>query len=263
MPRCGDVDMEYPNKLRDIGIELLEPFVGSKIHHQMKCMVCDHKWTATPISKLQNFKKWGAGGCPRCTTVNRLDVYSTSRRNNTIGLDTRGLEIVSDWDGRNSTGAECKPLPVTVRNKKCGHTFTSTAVNLLRRDVTCPICAKQYKTNIINASSERRSNAWKQTATAWQKYKSIVVKLTRVSYTQNKEQINPNDYPQGRAGVEGAYHIDHIVPIWYCFDHNIPVEICAHPTNLQMLGWRDNVGSRDKLKNGVVPVIFETLMAIQ
>lgn len=253
MPTPGDVDQNYPSRLLAIGIRINEPFIGAKHHHNLKCEICSHEWIATPISKLQNYKKHGIKGCPCCSTQVRYDLARTTNINKLV---VRGLEIISDWDGNVGVGKDSAPVDVTVRNTKCGHTFTSTAKNLLTRGVECPICAKTYKTNIINHWSELNSARWRQTATDWKIYKSTVTKLSRVSYQQNKHLINPSNLPTGKAGTEGAYHIDHIVPIRYCYNNNIPPDICAHYTNLQMLGWRENIGSRDKLKD-TIPTIFE------
>lgn len=256
MPIQGDVDTTYPDKLKAINIELLEPFRGAKQHHKMKCLQCAHEWEATPLSKLQNFKKWKVGGCPKCNLDRKLVEKKISRAKNIKQLEDRGLEILSNWDGRNSVGRKCVPLPVTVKNTRCGHTFTSNAVNLLRRNVECPVCATLYKTSNINAWSELNSARWRQTATDWQLYKSKVTSLTRKSYIANKKKINPDNLPHGRAGTKGAYHIDHIVPIRYCFENKIPAKLCSHRENLQMLGWLDNVSSRDNPK-GKIPSIFE------
>lgn len=247
--------MTYIDKLHNIGITLLEPIKQVKTHHRMQCMLCGYEWSATPISKLQNFKKHGIRGCPVCSNAVK---YDQIRQANVQKLNDRGLEILSDWDGTTSEGHTGTAIDVTVCNINCGHTFTSTAKNLLTRGVECPICAKQYKTNILNADSERRSAKWRRTASEWQIYKSEVTKLTRVNYNANKRIINPSNLPTGKAGTEGAYHVDHIIPIRYCFDHNVPTHVCADASNLQMLGWRESVGSRDKLKvNTVIPQIFE------
>lgn len=261
MPRPGDIDTSYPVKLRDIGIELQEPFVGAKVHHQMKCMSCGHGWSATPISKLQNHKKWGKGGCPLCTHKVREALMCDKRTQNLHTLQERGLEVISDYNGQyvKNIPGESVPLDVTVKNTTCGHTFTASSKNLLTRGVVCPVCAREYKNSVLAASSKSRSEEWQKTASEWKLYKSTATKLTRTAYNQNKAIINPNDLPTGRAGTDGAYHIDHIVPIRYCFDNNIPADVCAHHTNLQMLGWRENVGSRDKLKEGCdVPAIFSS-----
>lgn len=254
MPIPGAVDDTYPARLLEIGIKLNEQFKGAKQHHALKCCLCSYEWIATPLSKLQNFKKHNIKGCPQCSSRVK---YNSARINNIRKLIGRGLEIMSDWDGTTGTGKDSNPIDVTVKNTQCGHTFTSTSKNLLTRGVECPICAKQLKTNNINHWSELNSARWRQTATDWQKYKSTVTKLSRQSYITNRQAVNPTNLPTGRAGTEGAYHIDHIVPIRYCFDHQIPEEVCSHYTNLQMLGWRENVGSRDKLKENVaVPDIL-------
>jgi hypothetical protein len=240
----------------EAGATLISPLGRVKEHHLLRCNACGTEFSATPLSITQIFKKWGTNGCAVCNT-SRQQLYKHGvRQANIQKILDRGLEIVTDWDGTTGTGRESIPINVTVRNTKCGHTFTSTAKNLLTRGVECPICAKTYKTNIINHWSELNSARWRQTATEWKIYKSTVTKLSRVSYQQNKHHINPNNLPTGKAGTEGAYHIDHIVPIRYCYNNGIPPDICAHYTNLQMLGWRENIGSRDKLKD-TIPAIFE------
>lgn len=262
MPRPKEYDNTYPDKLREIGIELLEDFCGSKKHHLMKCLFCDHTWTATPISKLQNYKKHGKCGCPECTTKDRENRIQKKRHENLELLHQRGLEILSDYDGRyadyGKVVGENLPIMVTVRNKNCGHTFTASSKNLLTRNVKCPECAVTYRTNILNEHVKRKHDRWAQTATEWQKYKSAVVSLSRKNYLQHKEEINPNNLPRGKAGTEGAYHLDHIVPIRWCFEHSVPEHICAHPTNLQMIPWRMNVGKRDSLKEDLpVPLVLQ------
>lgn len=260
MPRQGDVDTSYTIKLKNIGIELLEPFCGSKAHHEMQCVVCLHVWTATPLSKLQNYRKWGSGGCPKCTR-NAHDKHKiTKRTQNLQMLQDRGLEVLSNYNGQyvEGTPGESIPVDVTVKNTNCGHIFTSSSKNLLTRGVTCPDCARKYKNSVLTANSKARSEEWQKTASDWKLYKSSVTKMTRLAYKQHNHTINPLNLPTGKAGTPGAYHLDHIVPIRYCFDHSIPSNLCAHYTNLQMLGWRENVGSRDKIKDSAsIPIIFE------
>jgi len=259
MPGPGDIDNSYPTKLSNIGLRICGVFKGAKRHHTLECFSCGHRWTATPVSKLQAHKKWGTNGCPACHLIRETDRKNISRANNISRVKSRGLEIISDWSGQLVTDApkESIPIDVTVKNIKCGHTFTSSSKNLLSRNVSCPICAREYKNGVITASSKARSKHWALSASEWKKYRSEVTKLTRISYRSHHPVINPSSLPAGRAGTEGAYHLDHIVPVRYCFDNNIPAEICSHWSNLQMLNWRDNVGSRDKLKEGLnVPEIF-------
>lgn len=247
--------MTYEQRLLNIGIILQEPLKQVKTHHSMRCAKCNHIWSATPLSKIQAHKKYGQSGCPQCEQQRRNESQTQIRQQNLYKLRAKGLEILSDWDGTSGVGKESSDIAVTVRNTRCNHIFTSRSKNLLNRNVSCPACAREVKTANLNKSSKDRSDEWKKTADIWQHYKSKVTKLTKLSYKQNKQKINPNNLPTGRAGTEGAYHLDHIVPIRYCFENYIPEDICAHPDNLQMLYWTDNVGSRDKLKE-YIPEIF-------
>lgn len=166
---------------------------------------------------------------------------------------------MSHWNGQRVSDAINTPIRVTVRNKHCGHTFTSTSINLLTHNIVCSICGIEQRTSAINKSSKARSVIWHNTATEWQQYKANVTRLTRIAYRKNKQVINPTALPTGRAGTEGAYHVDHTVPIRYCFNKDIPYTVCADMSNLQMLGWRDNVGSKDKLKTNIsIPSVFES-----
>lgn len=257
---------DYIERLSSAGVTLLSSLGKVKEYHSMRCNTCNHTFLATPLSITQIFKKWGTNGCAKCNESRRITTKAISRSANVQKVIDRGLEIVSDWDGQLVTSdvGQSIPLSVTVKNTQCGHTFTCSSKNLVSRGIECPICATQLKTNNINHWSELNSARWRQTATDWQKYKSTVTKLSRQSYNTNKHSINPDNLPTGRAGTEGAHHIDHIVPIRYCFDHQIPEDVCAHYTNLQMLGWLENVGSRDKLKEGLgIPEILQQYIAVE
>lgn len=72
--------------------------------------------------------------------------------------------------------------------------------------------------------------------TEWQNYKQKVRRLTEREYKKHKHIINPCDLPRGLR----LYEVDHIVPIFYGFNNNIPAEIIASVENLQMLHMTDN-----------------------
>jgi hypothetical protein len=168
-----------------------------------------------------------------------MDRYQQSRQNNIRKLEERGLEILSEWDGTTGRGRRSDPIPVTVKNTLCGHTFN--------RNIHCAVCGKLERTGNINAWSELNSARWRQTASEWKKYRSEVTKLTRLTYKEHKASINPHNLPFGRAGTDGAYHLDHIVSVRYGFDNGIPPEQLAAVSNLQVIPWLDNVVKRDKI----------------
>lgn len=254
MPKPGEMDTTYASLLEaENKIRLLEPFKGAKAHHQMQCIVCGHIWTATPISKRQTLRKNGVSGCPACNIARKDAAHADSRHHSLEELKNRGFVVLSDWyDGRRSSDGMTK---IEVKNIKCGHTFWITPTNLLANNVECGVCGPKKRAAKLTASSKARSEKWKETATDWQKYKAAVTSITSQTYRKHKDKINPLNLPRDKAGVEGAYHLDHIVPKRFCFENNIPAEVCGSLHNLQMLGWRENVGSRDNIK-GTIPPIF-------
>lgn len=259
MPKQGEIDNSYPSTLlRDNKIQLLEPFSGAKAKHAMRCLVCEHEWVATPISKRQTFKKHGVSGCPQCNDARREAKYTAHRQEVIEQLNARGIRILDGtYDGRLRLdySGPLRNEKILVENVHCGHQFYVTPLNLIQSSVECGTCGPTKRAEPLTKHSKARSVEWKRTASEWQQYKALVTALTEKNYTQHAKVINPQQHPRGRAGVEGAYHLDHVVPKRYCFDNNIPADVCAHPDNLQMLDWRDNVGSRNHIK-GSVPAIM-------
>lgn len=254
MPKQGEYDNTYPDKLKNIGITLLEPFKGSKKHHLMQCDFCSFEWTATPKSKIQNYKIHNMKGCPECTKKQR---YSSSRESNLKRLKDRGIEILTEgYDGRRSVGdGDTTYKKITVKNLKCGHVFQCSPQNLLGAETECGVCGPSKRAVPLTAYTKENSKKWQQTASEWQKYRQKAHALTRITYSEHNQRINPHKYIRGKAGIKGAYQLDHIVSIRFCFDNDIPLEVCAHHTNLQMLKWEDNIGSKHTIK-GTLPYIF-------
>lgn len=258
MPIAGDVDASYPILLeQENKIKLLEPFTGSKVHTKMQCLVCNHIWTATPLSKRQTLKKNGVSGCPACNTARQNTLKTGLRQAHLDELEARGIKVLTPgYDGRRHLVDENTYTKLLVQNLNCGHTFECSPSNLISRRVECSVCGPQKRVAPLTAWSKSNSAKWKETATEWQKYKAEVSSLTEQTYKLHKKRINPMDLPRGKAGQEGAYHLDHIVPKRFCFDNNIPPDVCADASNLQMIGWRENVGSRNHIKGSIPPVFF-------
>lgn len=253
MPKTGNVDNSYPTRLKTNNkITLLEPFSGAKKHHKMQCDVCSHKWKATPISKIQTYKKYGVSGCPKCNRKTKLEKNSNIREKTILELKNRNIIVLT----KNVTSFHTTKRKIKFKNLECGHEFSTLPGNIVSGRGSCTVCGIEKRASVVTSWSKANSARWRETATEWKLYKSDVSKLTRSNYNKYKKQINPKNLPRGLAGVEGSYHVDHIVPIRYCFDNNIPIDICASPANLQMLSWRDNVGSRHYLK-GSIPPLFQ------
>lgn len=258
MPKKGCYDNTYPDKLKELNITLLELFKGAKKQHLMKCMQCNHEWSATPSSKLQNFKKYNNRGCPACTKRLREEHdYIPKRKLFIQKIIDSGFEILSEYDGSQKLNNK-----FIVRNTHCGHIFEASPKNIITHNVNCPICNTQRKREAFQNINIKRQEEYQKTASEWDIYRHLVYQLTRQTYKEYQQTINPNKLPRGKAGVDGAYHLDHIVPVRYCFDNNIPPASCAHHSNLQMLHWNDNIGSRDKIKLHLpIPKILQEFIA--
>lgn len=249
--------MTYEQLLEDENkIKLLEPFKGAKQHHAMQCLTCSHQWVATPVSKRQTYKKYKVGGCPACNAAKRTVHHQTTRDKRFQEFKERGIEILDPtYDGRLrlDRSKTLKEEKILVRNVHCGHEFFVTPLNLIQSSVECGVCGPRRRAGALTEWSKANSAAWKETATEWQKYKAEVACITEQSYRQHQHTINPFNFPRGKAGQDGAYHLDHIIPKRYCFENGIPAEVCADYRNLRMIGWRENVGARDNLKGSIPP----------
>jgi len=80
----------------------------------------------------------------------------------------------------------------------------------------------------------------------FKQYKRQVHGKSDLTYKANEKILNPLGLKRALAGVEGAYHLDHIIPIIECFKRGWSSEQTSALENLQLLDWRDNLskGSR-------------------
>lgn len=76
-----------------------------------------------------------------------------------------------------------------------------------------------------------------------ERYFLEVTKITRMQPIV----ILENYEKRGKAGIEGAYHLDHIYPISKGFDNKIPVEIIGDISNLRFIPWEENLRKGNRL----------------
>lgn len=234
-------------------LELLEPYRGAKLHHRIRCTVCSHEWEATPLSKRQAWKKRGIAGCPSChrRRAEERDQLSRERWPELIqqlqpSLTFDPKDVLASRRNKNSK--------ITVRNVRCGHSFTAAMTNLLYVTIDCPICNKAAKAERLTANSKARSAVVQQTIGAWAAYKYEVRRLSEANAIAAGLDLSR----RGRAGVRGATQLDHIVPIRKCFDASVPASVCADVSNLRILSWRENVSKRDRIAH-IPPILLPYL----
>lgn len=258
MPAPKDYDLGHIQKLKDIGIEILEEYKGAKQHHDMKCIACGYLYNATPVSKIRNHKLYPhSNGCPKCNIERKGIKHKDVRERNLNKLKTANITVLTpDYNGkRGSVYAK-----IRVRNNNCGHEFDLCVANFLHRklDSICIICGVKQRSEALTALAKIEHDKWMETASEWQAYKYEVVHHTEKNYIKHKETVNPLQHPRGIAGTMGAYQLDHIISKRYCFDNNIPTEVCSHPHNLRMIPWYENIAKGMHIIDWtIIPKIFE------
>lgn len=137
-------ELTYHEKLLGIGITLLEEFKGPKIHHLMQCNVCNHKWSSTPTSKMQSFRKNNTNGCPNCLHLKKQKDLLVIRQKVLDGLTARGIVCISEYKGIQSS-----PDLIHVKNINCGHDFWITPTNLIHNGVNCSVCGIIHRVELL------------------------------------------------------------------------------------------------------------------
>lgn len=137
-----------------------------------------------------------------------------------------------------------RPRPDRVKNetrhcigKGCSNTFTvKPAMKKKYCSQSCQLRTENNAPKGIGSRGIRNPNIKEYT-----KYARKVRALSHKIYEQNKEIINPNNYPRTLCGVENGWQLDHIIPIKECFEKGITVEEASKIDNLRMLPWKDNL----------------------
>jgi len=92
------------------------------------------------------------------------------------------------------------------------------------------------KRNQSRLMKQKWKNLRKKPRSKFQEYRDSVDCLTR------KQPIHllENFEKRGRAGVDGAYHLDHIISVWYGYHNDIPREVISNIKNLKFIPWLEN-----------------------
>lgn len=228
---------EYLQHLKEnVKLEVQAPISTSNDHHMIKCMLCDNMFTATPKSKVANYKKWGATGCPVCT---RERVFLKSRDTILNQLDALGI-VLSEKYVSNKHDTRMK------NTNCCSREFTAKPNNVLMGSTICPPCNDDRKRQAFQDFNKERHEEALKHMEGFQRYTKLVRVLTEQTYRDHHETINPDNHSRKRSGQDG-YHLDHIYSIYRCYHDGVPEDVCAHPDNLQMLEWKVNAMKYNKV----------------
>ena len=238
----------YPECLESIGLSVVGKFKNSNTHTKMQCLICGDKFEATPKSKMQNYKKHGMKGCPKCTHKKR---YADSKEANIQQLNDMGFKLITEYTDRN-----CE-ITVINLNCGCGREFTASAGNLLNGVSFCRPCNDDEKRKRMQHWNDYRSKNALSRLSGFKHYRKHVRILSEIVYRDHKDILTEN----GKLKRErGGYHLDHIMPITFCYKNNIPAEVCADISNLQLMPETDNI-SKGKTIVSKIPKIFKPYLS--
>lgn len=96
---------------------------------------------------------------------------------------------------------------------------------------------KKESLEILARDSEVYSN--------FKKYRNRVAVRTRKTYEQFKDEINPDNLPLGKCGIDGAHQIDHIITVRQGFEAGTLIETISAKENLQIMPWLENLQKYD------------------
>lgn len=129
----------YEERLSQIGLTMIGKYTGAKNHHTLKCSVCEHQWSATPVSKMQAYKKTGKNGCPNCNEMEKASSLGETRASFIRKIEARNITILTeDYDGSQTTTKKIK-----VRFNECGHDNEVAPGNIIHRNVKCIVCSRE------------------------------------------------------------------------------------------------------------------------
>ncbi len=133
-----------------------------------------------------------------------------------------------------------KLIKYEVTNTACGHRFHAQGGNLLSGNTKCSICGpKNRMAGALSAYKLKYGRTYDLTNEA--DYK----KQARYLSEKNWVKAHPDSPKRTRTGV----HLDHIIPISWCFRNAIPLELVADVDNLTLETSKDNIAKGDKITN--------------
>ena len=148
---------------------------------------------------------------------------SNARRKNTL-LDKYGIE--HNWNGKYGN-RNC--------DKTCVKRHGKTSVELMNEGITENTWDKRRRSTIEN----RYNITFDEYIKTLPQKKHYYAEVWRITNRHNLSLLE-NCEKRGRSGVDGAYQLDHIIPISYGFYNNISLEIIGNIENLRFITWEEN-----------------------
>lgn len=186
------------------------------------------------------------------------DLYSIKELNLMTGISPTRLRVIRanqfsqvEFQSHYKVGRSYNNIVCCI----CGNTFEtyksdngnrtcSVKCKNLNRDTINSKISKSNKVAWSNPSESRIEGCIKRRRGDLREYRNYANKVHRLSekvYQANIDILNPKRYTRGRAGVDGAYQLDHILTIKDGFRLNKSPEFMSRLENLRLLTWRQNL----------------------
>jgi hypothetical protein len=156
---------------------------------------------------------------------------------------------------------------------KCEYCNIDREINSTNKSKLCQSCSqknrfgtlginKWYK--VCKGCGDTREFSWRKT---YQKSGDLCVSCSQIKndevynreykkyrgkvWTETNRQklyMLENYEKRGKSGIPNAYQLDHIIPIKYGYDNNIPPDKIGSIDNLQFIPWEENRNKSNKYK---------------
>lgn len=233
----------YEFLINEVKLRPSDVSLSTNVHQPHECLLCGNVFTVTAKSKIVNFRKYNAPGCPICTAEDR---YSLDREEMLAKITHMGYSVLSPIERYK------EKVLVLNTNCNCGRSWETTPQTLLSGRAFCRPCNDDKKRQRFDDLNKERAV---EDDGSLESYRRIVRNLTSKTYDKHEDVINPNGHQRGRSGNGDSWHLDHIVPIVQCYRNSVPPEICADVSNLQMVFWENNAKKWSKPPSFIPDII--------
>jgi hypothetical protein len=185
--------------LKNNKIVLLEDLKGVQKHHSMKCLICEHEWSATITSKLQGFKLRKTKGCPNCSRKNNRNTHEEFL----IKLENRNVRNPNSLVFLSPSSQEyfnnnTKLLFTCINN----HEWSAIPTNVVDSERGCPVCKLEKDSNHKRTPIDKIKE---QIITTYGKGK---FDLTNIRYTNIHSTMTVRCYKHGDVSMKASLFLN-------------------------------------------------------
>jgi hypothetical protein len=203
--------------------------------------------------------------CPQCNLeITHTTKYNRDRCNRNkmlckkCGIEKmknskkgKQLGMLQSWYNRPKVaGPFLRNCPIC--NKELSYCRKDIKDRAEKQNSICNSCsAKIYKKSwvyVINDNHTKKMTATKAGYNSYEEYitdldnkKKYYRKVRKITRQQDITLLKNCDKLRGLCGVDGAYQLDHIIPISVAYELNMKPQDVGHLDNLQIIPWKDNL----------------------